>query len=100
MYITDVKACVDRLACETMNKRHTNVKLEEVKLAKTEQWFVQDLTFSKRHAASIVKQRHFWLQCIHHQTQAIFSKLLKSFLSKHTAFSVRYELKFYTTYKF
>ena len=37
MYITDVKACVDRLACETMNKRHTNVKLEEVKLAKTEQ---------------------------------------------------------------
>jgi len=36
MYITDVKAWMDRLTCETMNKRQINVKLEEDKLAKTE----------------------------------------------------------------
>jgi len=34
--ITDVKACTDRLTCETMNKRQTNIKLEEDKLAKNE----------------------------------------------------------------
>jgi hypothetical protein len=36
MYITDAKAWMDRLTCEAMNKRQTNDKLEEHKLAKTE----------------------------------------------------------------
>jgi hypothetical protein len=35
-YITDVKAWMDWLTCEAMNKRQTNVKMEEDKLAKNE----------------------------------------------------------------